>query len=77
MSAADCDLIVALLFDHLNPTEALKYGVIGLAFLLAFLVYRLIGRGQNGPIIYVYMLFFLVLCFFGISTDYFKNIFQC
>lgn len=57
----------------MNIPEILKYGVIGLGFLLSFLAYRLLSQEQKievprKPIlvsIYVFMTFAITLCMIG------------
>lgn len=61
--------------------EFLKYGAIGLSFLLAFLSFHLLYKEQakkapNRQImlsIYLFMVFSLILCFAGFSLDFFKE----
>lgn len=61
--------------------EFLKYGAIGLSFLLAFLSFHLLYKEQakkapNRQImlsIYLFMAFSLILCFAGFSLDFFKE----
>lgn len=61
--------------------EFLKYGAIGLSFLLAFLAFHLLYKEQNKKTpnkqiinsIYLFMLFSLVLCLIGFSLDFFKE----
>ena len=61
--------------------EFLKYGAIGLSFLLAFLSFHLLYKEQNKKSpnkqimfsIYFFMAFSLILCFVGFSLDFFKE----
>lgn len=66
--------------NFINP-EYLKYGAIGLSFLLAFLSFGLLTKEQskknpNNKIItsiYIFMIFSLVLCLASFGLDYFKE----
>ena len=61
--------------------EFLKYGAIGLSFILAFLAFKLLSKEQekknpNKTIlfsIYSFMIFSLLLSFSGFSLDFFKE----
>lgn len=60
-----------------NIFEVLSYGVIGLGFLLALLAFRLLTKEQSIQIprenvlksIYIFMLFSIILCVFGITAQ--------
>ena len=62
-------------------TDALKYGVIGLSFLLAYLSYLLLKSEQNRDVsrpafitaIYVFIGFSLVLCCIGLFSEFHKG----
>lgn len=64
-----------------NVAEVLRYGAIGLGFLLAFLTYLLLRREQANEQprrqfltpIYVFMAFSLVLCGAGFTLEYSQN----
>jgi hypothetical protein len=67
--------------ERLQLIGALRYGAIGLGFVLAVLSYRLLRREQdrdvpNAPAftaIYIYMLFSLLLAVVGFAAEYAKN----
>jgi hypothetical protein len=56
-----------------DVSKVLSYGVTGLGFLLAFLAYRLLVKGNRGASIYSFMIFSLLLCGVGLASELVRN----
>jgi len=64
-----------------DVVEILGYGVIGFAFLLAFLAYRLLTKEQKREnprpqvirTVYSFMVFSVVLCGFGLASEFMEQ----
>jgi len=73
--------MIETIFGSIDPGSILKFGVIGLGFLLAFLSYNLLRKEQKRELprkillnsILIFMVFSVIICSIGLFSEFLKR----